>query len=406
MKRLLSIAAALCAAALLPLNAQATNGDNLIGVGAISRAMGGVGIAAPQDAISATFSNPAAMCVGPFCPGSEFDFAATLLAPKIDGRVTIGGTEFKDRADEKIYVAPAFGVSAPINGKARLGLSAYGVTGLGVDYRDTDLAGLTAADATQLMILKVAPTLAWRLGDALSVGGALHLVNSQLDLSQGTSSAYGLGAQLGILYHLGESVHLGATYITPINADHQNVYDLDGDGFQDDFELEAPQQFGVGIAFEPDERLLLDVNGRWVNWSDAKGYDVLDWNDQFCVAVGAQFRPTEKLALRLGYNFAENQIDGHRNFDGAQTVRVQGKNVNGYGFETLRINMFPPIVEHHVTIGLGYDLNDAVALNVGYMHAFKESVRSTGTFIDGTTPAELESELSEDALDFSLNWRF
>ena len=48
----------------------ATNGTNLIGVGPISRSMGGVGIAAPQDAISAVFSNPAAMCFGPFCPTS------------------------------------------------------------------------------------------------------------------------------------------------------------------------------------------------------------------------------------------------------------------------------------------------------------------------------------------------
>jgi len=29
----------------------ATNGDNLIGIGPISRAMGGVGVAAPQEAI-------------------------------------------------------------------------------------------------------------------------------------------------------------------------------------------------------------------------------------------------------------------------------------------------------------------------------------------------------------------
>jgi hypothetical protein len=47
-------------------SAEATNGDNLISIGPISRAMGGVGIAAPQDAISAVFSNPAAMCFGQF----------------------------------------------------------------------------------------------------------------------------------------------------------------------------------------------------------------------------------------------------------------------------------------------------------------------------------------------------
>ena len=65
---------------LLSTPAFATNGDNLIGVGPISRAMGGVGIAAPQDAISAVFANPAAMCFGPFCPSSQVDFAGTMLS--------------------------------------------------------------------------------------------------------------------------------------------------------------------------------------------------------------------------------------------------------------------------------------------------------------------------------------
>ena len=47
--------AVLAAALLVPAAALATNGDNIIGVGPISRAMGGVGIAHPQDAISAVF---------------------------------------------------------------------------------------------------------------------------------------------------------------------------------------------------------------------------------------------------------------------------------------------------------------------------------------------------------------
>ena len=73
----------------------ATNGDNLIGVGPISRAMGGVGIAAPQDAISAVFANPAAMCFGPFCPTGEVDFAGTMFIPDVKAKVSgpgVGGT--------------------------------------------------------------------------------------------------------------------------------------------------------------------------------------------------------------------------------------------------------------------------------------------------------------------------
>ena len=88
MKLFCKIIAGLFFTVLLSAPAMATNGDNLIGVGPISRAMGGVGIAAPQDAISAVFANPAAMCFGPFCPSSQVDFAGTLFMPDVSASVT------------------------------------------------------------------------------------------------------------------------------------------------------------------------------------------------------------------------------------------------------------------------------------------------------------------------------
>ncbi len=72
---------------LTPLAALATNGVNLIGVGPIARSMGGVGIAQPQDAIGAVFSNPAAMCFSAFCPSSEAEFAGTLFMPTVKGSI-------------------------------------------------------------------------------------------------------------------------------------------------------------------------------------------------------------------------------------------------------------------------------------------------------------------------------
>ena len=106
----------------------ATNGDNLIAVGPIARAMGGVGVAAPQDAISAVFANPAAMCFGPYCPSSEINFAGTAFMPKVSTKIQspIFGTVQAD-SDEKTYAIPAFGLSLPIGKDAsnwRFGLSA------------------------------------------------------------------------------------------------------------------------------------------------------------------------------------------------------------------------------------------------------------------------------------------
>ena len=84
------LTAAACVLAVTP-TAFATNGDNLIGIGPISRAMGGVGVAAPQDAISAVFANPAAMCFGPYCPGAEATFSGTFFDPTVKSTLNFTG---------------------------------------------------------------------------------------------------------------------------------------------------------------------------------------------------------------------------------------------------------------------------------------------------------------------------
>ena len=130
------------AALLLAVPAGATNGDNLIGIGPVARSMGGVGVAAPQDAISAVFSNPAAMCFGPYCPASEFNFAGTLFTPKVDAKVQLGGQTIQADSKENVYAIPAIGISTPITKSMplwRFGLAAYGVSGLGVDYRNSSI---------------------------------------------------------------------------------------------------------------------------------------------------------------------------------------------------------------------------------------------------------------------------
>ncbi len=73
MKRSILLLSVLFVMALSATSALATNGDNLIGIGPTSRSMGGVGIAAPQDAISAIFSNPATLAFTP-APDTDLNF--------------------------------------------------------------------------------------------------------------------------------------------------------------------------------------------------------------------------------------------------------------------------------------------------------------------------------------------
>jgi long-chain fatty acid transport protein len=401
---------------LMSVPAFATNGDIMIGIGPVARSMGGVGIAAPQDAISAVFANPAAMCFSPYCPSSEADFSGTIFMPHVSARVTAGGETVSIDADEKIYPIPAIGISIPLSDKSpywRFGFGAFGSAGLGVDYRNTlldrrNFAGFggnpfIAGEYTQLQILKLSPAIAAQVTDRLSVGLGLHLDYAVLDLHNGTSDGFGLGLQWGSIYRATDRLSLGINIITPQSVNHEDV--IRNAAGQFDLELESPFQAGVGAAYTfLDGRLLIEGDVKWFNWANSTGYEDFDWKNQWVLAVGAQYKPVSKLALRVGYNFGENPVREHNNWSPGFRV-VQGITFPNYYFETFRIVGFPAIVEHHVTLGIGYELTPRLAVNLGYMHAFENTITERGTDLVGN-PALIQSSLSQDSVDIGLTWRF
>lgn len=426
------ILAALCILLAGSPAAFATNGDLMIGIGPNSRAMGGVGVANPTDAISAVFSNPAAMCFGPYCPASQFDFAGTLFMPKVDASITSPMGTVEADSDDTIYAIPAIGFSIPMSKDPstpwRFGLAAYGVSGLGVDYRGTAIddpgyydfgggmsAPLVAGEYTQLSIMKFAPAVGYRINDKWSLGLALHVDYGMLDLRSGTSSGFGFGLQPGVIYKPLHNLSLGLTYVSPQEVDHENVTDFDGDGNLDDLTLEAPQQLALGVGYEFfGGTMLIEGNVKWINWSDAEGYKDFDWDDQWVLAIGAQYTPMPKLALRVGYNYGENPVKEHDGFNGSfnpmtgrpnSVNNVQGKTIPSYYYETFRLIGFPAIVEHHVTFGASYSITDQIILSLGYVHAFEKTISQEGTNIFGQ-PVTMESSLSEDSLEFGFTFRF
>lgn len=408
----------------------ATNGDNLIAIGPSSRAMGGVGIAEPMDAISAVFANPAAMSFGDYGPSSEKNFAGTLFMPKVKAKITNIGGIIQSDSDEKVYAIPAIGITVPIgkeSSKWRFGLAAYGVTGLGVDYRGSTIDNssfynfgvmgrfpLVSGEYTSLQIMKFAPAVAFQLSPKISFGMTMHIDYASLDLRRGTSIGYAFGIQPGVIYRMNDNLSFGLTYVSPQRVDHKNVADLDQDGILDTLALESPQQVGLGIAYNvPDRRILFEIDAKWINWSSADGYSDFDWEDQWVISMGSQFKPTDDLFLRIGYNYGKNPLKNHNGFNGTinpfdmsqNTTNVQGKLINNYYYETFRIIGFPAIVEQHITLGMGYKFSEKFSLHMGLMHAFEKTISESGLDITGN-PVTLESTLSENGIDIGLTWRF
>jgi long-chain fatty acid transport protein len=377
----------------------ATNGVNLIGVGASSRAMGGAGVAAPQDSISAIFNNPAAM--GSLEVADEFNFAGTLFMPTVKANVKspappFGVGNWSGKSQDQPYAIPAIGIMSPIDKDMRFGIAAYGVSGLGVDYRNIDPMGIS----TKLSVMKFTPAVSYKAGD-FSVGLGMDIDYQALDLGMGQSHNYAVGARLGVLYSM-NIISVGATYVTPQSVSHKRVFDFDNNGKMDNLKLEAPQQAAIGFAVKPMPGLLAEVDVKWIDWAGAKGYKDFDWDSQWVYTLGLQYKPMPNLALRAGYNYAKNPVKEHNGFNAGGTSSIQGTNTPTFAYEYFRMIGFPAIVEQHITLGLGYDLSKKVGVSLGYKYALNKTMSEK----DSSGGVTLESQLKEQALDFALLFRF
>jgi long-chain fatty acid transport protein len=369
------------------------------------------------------------MCFGPYCPSSQFDFAGTIFMPEPKAEITASGQTTKANSRDNNYAIPAIGFSVPIGeaeSRWRFGLSAYGVSGLGVDYRDTALdkndaffAGtpfespLAAGIYTNTQLMKFAPTIAYQALPNLSVGTSFQINYSALDLGDGSVAAYSYGVKLGGIYKPIDQLSIGLVYTSPQEATYNHVFDFNNNGRRSNLTLEQPQEVGLGVAYEFSEaRLLLETNAKWINWSDAEGFEDFGWDDQYVFAVGAQWEAIDHLFFRVGYNYAESPVDENDGWDGAfgafgpnDSVDVQGKSLPRYYYESFRVVGLPAVVEHHITAGIGYEFGESLKLDFSYVHAFENDISESGTAPDGS-PAKIKSELYEDSLSFAFTWRF
>ena len=383
-------------------NVSATNGVNMIGIGPNSRALGGTGIAAPQDAVSAVFSNPAAMCISENCAQPQLDVSFTTFMPNVKasspmldhmGRPT--NKILSAKSDSDFFMIPAIGFSQPIgdNGRLRAGFAIYGTSGLGVDYENKDLGYHVPFNYTELQILKIAPSVSYMVTPEFSIGASVHVNYSTLEIGsdmfgvKGDAHDWSAGIQLGATWKVSDCVTLGATYISAQKSTFDDVQPGGKPGSVatlNDFSLESPQQVGVGIAWVGmKDRLTLFGDIKWINWSDADGYSDFAWDDQWVFAVGAQYELIEdKLMVRAGYNYGKSPVES------ADMMTDWGGLIG-----------FPAIVEHHMSLGLGYMINENFTANLSWVHAFENTVKSDSF-------SGLESTMYQDAIDIGLTWRY
>jgi long-chain fatty acid transport protein len=220
----------------------------------------------------------------------------------------------------------------------------------------------------------------------------------------GQSQTYGIGAQVGLAYNMGDFVYAGLTYQSPVEMTYKRVFDSNGDGRFEDLKLTQPQEFAFGVGVKPMQNLKVGMDIRWINWKNAKGYKEFQWKDQWVVGLGGEFKPTQKLALRAGYNYGKSPIrGGAKNPMNANNIPNFAAPFSDFQIAWFNLIGFPAITEHHITLGLGYEFTKNFSIDLAYKHAFNKKVSATDNAGMGMF---VEAQNAQNAISIGLNWKF
>ncbi len=393
----------------------ATNGDNMIGVGVQSRAMGGAGVGMGMGTDS-VFRNPAWIVD---LKGFHASFGATAFMP--DVKASVGpmqgagnGQAGESKAD--FSVIPSVAHSDHINENLSYGIGMFGVSGMGTDYRNDNPQKGLANMRTTLQYMRFVPSISykienWRLGAGISLAyGALSMaaltpnnpMNPNAGFAQrsgGQSEDIGFGAQVGIGYYIMPNLSLGAYYQSEISTTYDDVFDFNNDGVYDDLKLSQPAEAGIGIGYKSDcNCYTLTFDYRRIMWSDADGYDAFQWDDQDVFAIGGSYNVSDDLVLRAGYNYAKSPLSD-KTFKPATVAGTPFGAFNIAYFNTLG---FPAYSESHITAGLSYQITKSTGFDLAYVYSPKVTEKQAAT---QQTPA-LEASNEQNSISAALRFTF
>ncbi|EGQ63266.1 outer membrane protein, OMPP1/FadL/TodX family, partial [Acidithiobacillus sp. GGI-221] len=281
---------------------------------------------------------------------------------------------------------------------------------------------------SSITFMQMAPSVAWKANDRLSVGASLNIAAEQGSFQQTFSQnapvvvgvgpngpitqmmpqqgglnlatpswAYGVGATLGVLYKVNHMVTLGATYKSPIlftpmtwQAGLQNqVSPATGNGVigapgQYSGHLNYPQQIALGLAIRPIRQWLVSIEGQWINWHNTMNNFTI-FGPWTAYQGGAAVGGLSSIALPMHWS---NQWVANfgTQYDVNNWLQVRAGYTwgsNPISNNTIASNLiFPAIVQNAITFGATQKLGMGWKLTEAYMHEFS----NTNTGPAGSSP--------------------
>jgi len=450
-----ALAVLLVATTVLPTSVYATNGYFLIGYGAKSRGMGGVGTAYAQDGLAAA-SNPAGMAdagVGTM----RIDFGLELFNPPrsvIHSSDTLNSNPpmisvTDEKSGSNIFLIPSFGAIYKFNRKLYMGMAFIG-NGANTRYHqtvpgapncspgdpasyffnyqcnaDSDTVGVQLLQATML------PSVAYQLNRNHTVGASLAIgiqtfraygLGAFEDLgfagkdATGTSGngndwSYGMGIRVGWLgKFMNKRLTLGANYASRVFMTKFEKYDQ---LFAEQGGFDIPEHYSIGLAYKLTDKLTVATDVQQINFSDVASVgnpgpvDPVDLNPlcpgpdpaicQLGGDLGMGFGWTNATVYKIGLNYDYNKAWSFRAGYNHGDVTIPNDQV--------LFNMLAPAtVEDHITAGLSYRPSNNIEWTANVTHAFENTVCGPTAF--GNLPGDdacITMEINTLGVSFAYN---
>lgn len=390
--------------ALLP--AHATNGYFPHGFGTKSKGMGGAGIALAQDAFAGA-NNPAQAAFA----GNRIETGLELFMPDRDMSRSFGGTQITSAVSGREYfLIPEFGYNVALSKRLGVGLTVFGNGGMNTTFPGgtSDCSGLMAGASptsnalcgmgtlgVDLIQLTVAPTLAYQFSEGHALGVSPLFVYQQFKATglqafqmlpgasndptkltnNGRDSSTGVGVRLGYMGQLTEQLSLGASYSPQISMSRFKDY---AGLFADAGKFDIPENYGVGVAFQPTSSLQIALDYNRINYSQVPsignpaGFNMgapngggFGWRNVEVFKLGMQWKMNPKTTLRVGVNRGTNPLTSTNITPGI---------------------LAPGVMQTHFTLGGTYAMSPTSELSWHYLHAPRVSVTGPSLF-NGLLPA-------------------
>ncbi len=399
------LALAVAAVFALPASAFATNGILPAGNGMVSQGMGGAGLANAGEA-AAGMDNPALISQ----TGNAISAGWTIFSPqrKVDS-TAVGGSVVK--SDSTMFAIPQAAFTSRIDSDMNWGIMAYAMGGMNTDYGTGPFGG--SAQSVNLQGLILAPTMSYSVSPDVAVGASLLLGYETLttrnlfgmgnapyndSLATGQGTATGVGVKLGVDAKVADGIEVGAIFQPKLSMGEMKYFKsfLGGFGFTGNAGLDLPTEYGAGAKFAVGPNVDILADALYYDWAGVDVFKFFGWKSEPVYKIGAEYRPTDSLALRIGYNYGKSPIQG-----GVPAA-------NGSMDAAFANYPFPAISQSHITLGVGYKLDSKATLNAYYLYApsVTETATMTSQTAGGPVPAGTKISMSQTAFGLGVNYAF